>query len=264
MISHVLSGLAAATALAVPALLFSPRAAFAQETGTAAAAASHSGIVVQGTGEVKVTPDIAQVMLGVITQDKDATRAGQANAAKTDAVIKAIRAAGIPEKDVQTSGYSLNPVYQGGLGGSGGGNQNQPPALYEARNSVTVTVRNISDTGKVIDAAIKAGANLAGGISFSLNDEAAGKARDEALRRAVTDAKRKAVVIAKAASTGAIDLAAIIENGVAFPRPYTDFSAMAARGMPAPAVTPVTPGEQSVTATVTIRYTINNFLQPNY
>ncbi len=241
---------AALAGLTMAMALTGAKAAHAQEREPEMTA---SGIVVQGVGEVRVTPDIARLTLGVQTQAADSTSAAQANAALTTRVIAAIRATGVAEKDIQTSNYSIYPQYD-----------NRPPPLepqvnrppvivgYQVNNSVSVTVRRVADVGRVIDAAVKAGANVAGGIQFDLDEPGATRAREEALRLAVAAATRKAQVIADAAKVTGMQLAAIIEGGVNIPRPMYEMAQM--RTSAAGGGTPVQAGEQTVTATVTVRY----------
>src|ERR1044071_9444506 len=85
-------------------------------------------------GEVKAEPDMATITLGVTVEAPTAAGAMQANAARMNAVMAALRRGGIPAKDIQTSGLNLNPQYRY--------EQNQPPQLtgYQASNLVTVTV----------------------------------------------------------------------------------------------------------------------------
>jgi uncharacterized protein YggE len=205
-----------------------------------------SGLVVQGAGEVRVKPDIARLDLGVQTQNADSTKAAQENAARTDAVVKAIRATGVAESDIQTSGYSIFPQYENQPG------KNPTITGYQVSNTVRVTVRKIGDTGKAIDAATKAGANFGGGISFDVNDADKQKALDEALAKAVADARRKATTLAKAAGVSDITLVSIEEGSGSPIRPPYPVARM--EMAKADVETPISPGEQSLTASVTLRY----------
>lgn len=207
-------------------------------------------IIVSGTGEVKVKPDIARIELGVQTQDKDSAKAVQQNANIADAVIKAVRAAGVAEADVQTTNYSIQPLYDYSQTPTG---QKQTFRGYQVMNTVRVTVRKLADTGKVIDGATKAGANWGGGISLDLNDADKRKAEDEALAKAVADAKRKADIIAKAAGVGGpLRLLTVSDSGGGGgPIMPMGRAVMFAK---ADAATPIVAGEQSITASVSVRY----------
>jgi uncharacterized protein YggE len=226
--------------------------AVAQEGASSAAA---SGLFVLGTGAVYVAPDIAHISAGVRTRNEDSVKAARDNAARADAVIKAVRALGVAEKDLRTEGYNLSPQMRYDEG--------KDPVVtgYEVSNNIRITVRRLADAGVILDAAIKAGANVAGGIEFDLSDETAHRAKDDALTKAVADATRKAFVMARAAKAGRIDLMKVTEGAPAmnYPRPVM-FSARAAA---APA-TPVSAGEQSVTANVTVRYSLDPARAANY
>jgi len=251
--------LAAATAAARPAI-----AQQAPVTGTAPNA--DEGIVVQGTGEVSAKPDIARVTLGVETRNAEAARAAEENATRTDAVIRAIRAAGVAEKDVQTSGYNLfrteeNVGVEAGAFGGAESSAASPQArpqqqrrrvVYVATNTVRVTVRKVADAGKMIDAAVKAGANVAGGIDFDFADPK--PLEDEALRLAMEDAARKGKVLARAAGYGSLRLANVAEQGASIPRPFFGGVAMASERADMAPPTRIEPGEQKVVARITVRY----------
>lgn len=208
-------------------------------------------ITVQGTGEVQNKPDCAQLTMGVQTQDLVADAAARENATRTDAVIKAVRAVGVAETDIQTSDYSINPQQQF--------EPNKAPVItgYQVSNTVRITVRRLADVGKVIDAAIKAGANVAGGISFELNNDNAAKARDEAMTRAVADAKRKASILARASGLADFSLFRITEGGV---NRVTQYSTLANARFSAPDAnpTPIQAGELTTNATVTVEYRFTN------
>ncbi len=214
-----------------------------------------NGIVVSGTGAVQVKPDIARISLGVQNQGKEASGVAQENARKTDALIKAVKAAGVADKDIRTGDYSITPQYD--YASASGIRPNGQPASdnlkingYQASNLVSITVRKIADSGKVIDAAIKAGGNVANGISFDVADSAA--SQDAALQKAVADAIRKAKAIAKATGAANLFLIGVQEGGYRPVQPLFQAATMSRAGDAA--FTPVQPGEQSVTATVSVRF----------
>lgn len=209
------------------------------------------GLVVQGNGEVRVKPDIARLNLGVQTQDKDVQRASGDNATRTQALIAALRGAGVEERDIQTAGFSIAPQYDY-RPRPGDANGAQQPILtgYQVSNEVRVVVRRLDSAGRVLDAAIRAGANTASGIAFDLNDRQ--PSRDEALRRAVADAARKARILSEAAGTGPVRPISIVEGSAeAPPRPLFTM-ARAAGG--AEASTPVEAGEIVINASITAYY----------
>jgi uncharacterized protein len=179
-------------AIAVGAVMTIP--AFANEptnqADNSSAAKGVTRVLVSGDAIVQSQPDTAILTISVVTQAKNALEAQQQNANKSDAVVKAVRSAAGTGAEVKTSGYSLQPqrVYK----------ENQPPTIvgYEARNSVTVTLSDLTRVGTVIDSASQAGANDVSGIAFTLRKDRA--ARDQALADATREATGKAQVIAQA------------------------------------------------------------------
>jgi uncharacterized protein YggE len=140
--------------------------------------------------------------------------AQQQNATRSEAVIRAIKTAVGAGAEVKTSGYSLQPmrVYR----------QGQPPLIsgYEARNSVSVILSDLSKVGPVIDAAATAGANDVGSIAFTLRKDR--PARDQALADATREAVSKAQVIAQALNGRIVRIVEVQEEGTVRPRPPTE------------------------------------------
>ena len=162
-------------------------------------------VMVAGDSIVQAQPDTAIVTISVVTQNKQAITAQQDNAAKTDAVMRALKAAAGAGAEVKTSGYSLQPqrVYR----------ENQPPTIsgYEARNSVTVTLSDLTKLGGVIDASAQAGANDVAGIAFTLRQDR--QARDRALSEATQEAVSKAREIAQALGGRVVRIVEVQEEG---------------------------------------------------
>lgn len=203
-----------------------------------------SGVTVSGLGEVRVKPDIARLTLGVQTQNRDARRAASFSAIRAGRIIAAVRATGVAARDIQTTSYYLSPQYQ-----YNNRTGKQTFIGYEVSNEVRVTVRAVSNAGRVLDAAIRAGANTSSGVSFDLNDR--NTARDAALRLAAADASRKARVMATAFGLGAIRLLSVNESNTDAPSNVGSVSsAVTLRAAP----TPVNPGEITVSASISATY----------
>ena len=162
-------------------------------------------VMITGDSLVQAQPDTAIITVSVITQNRQALAAQQDNAAKTDAVMRALKAAAGAGAEIKTSGYSVQPqrVYK----------ENQPPTItgYEARNSVTVTLNDLTKVGSVIDAAAQSGANDVSGISFTLRQDR--PARDRALSEATREAVSKAQVIASALGGRVVRIVEVQEEG---------------------------------------------------
>jgi len=211
----------------------------APDAATTSGTPQANSITVSGTGQIQAQPDEAFVSAGVQTRAQTAQDAQTTNNRQMQAVIDAVKALGIPAKDIQTSGVSLSPVY----------GTNETLQGYEARNTINVTVEQINQAGQVLDTAVKAGANQTGGISFGLKNDTA--LRNKALAAAVADARSKADALAGAASLKISGIQAISESSVNVPIPVARAPLGAAAS---PQAVPVEPGQLTVTAQVTVVY----------
>lgn len=211
-------------------------------------APAHSGpdIVTSATGEARVTPDRAHVLIGVQTRAATAAQAGADNATRTRAVIDAIKARGIPAAQIGTSEYNLYPEYDNREPPREGP---QTPRVigYVANNTVRVEVRQLNQVGAVIDAALAAGANMVNTIQFFASNVDA--ARRTALGEAVGRARADAEALAKAAGGS---LGALLELNTQTPpvRPMYGERLMRMDAAGAAAQTPIEPGQQTLTVWV--------------
>jgi uncharacterized protein YggE len=166
-------------------------------------------VTVGGDSIVQAQPDTAILTISVVTQARRAIDAQQDNATRSDAVVRALKAAAGADAEVKTSGYSVQPqrVYR----------ENQPPTItgYEARNTVTVTLSDLTKVATVIDTASQSGANDIAGIAFTLRKDRA--ARDRAMAEATREAMSKAQVIATALGKRVVRVVEVQEEG--FQRP---------------------------------------------
>ncbi len=196
-----------------------------------------------GSGEVMVTPDIAVVTIGVTTQAPEASAALSANSADLTKAIATIRAAGIADKDIATSGFSIDPVYEQ----TDKRPSDRPPAIvgYRVDNQVRVTVRDIAKSGGLLDAVVAAGANRVSGIAFDLSDRK--QAANDAIRAAVADARAKAALMAEAADLRLVRILSLNADETGGRGPILAFD-MAAKAAPVP----VMPGQRAVTANAQI------------
>jgi uncharacterized protein YggE len=196
------------------------------------------------TGQTKITPDEATITLGVQTSAPTAQDAMRENAARMTAVVGALHAAGIVDKDIQTSNLSLAAQYDYP--------QNQPARLtgYQATNEVAITVEDIGKLGGVIDAVTTAGANQVNSISFGLRDPTT--AENQARLDAVRQLKARADLYAQATGYHIVRLLNLVEGGSARVQPVP---VMAMARMQAPqAQTPVQSGELTVEVMVSASY----------
>ena len=199
------------------------------------AAAEAGGITVQGSASVTSVPDRAELSFGVESQGETAKAALAANAAEMRRVIAAVKAAG--GTNVKTQSVSISPRYD---------EQNEVQACV-ATNTVSATIKEIGRAGALIDAAVDAGANQVYGPSLSAGDQ--GELYRNALKAAVADARANAQALASASGLALGRITAIVEGGGSSPQPY----AVADKAMAAGS-TPIEPGTQQLTATVTVTF----------
>jgi uncharacterized protein YggE len=200
-------------------------------------------IVVTGTGEARVVPDRAFVLLGVQSRAATAAAAATENARRIKAILDTLRSMGLAGEQLTTVSYSISPEMSGG--------QSPKVTGYVVTNSVRAEVRRLDDVGAVIDAALAKGANEVTSLQFYSSK--ADSIRRAALAAAVVDARSEADVLARAAGG---TLGQLIELSSA-QEPIRPFAQPLMRVTAAMAAvrTPIEPGEQTITATVTARWT---------
>ncbi len=230
----LVSGLAGALALAVPAMSDAQTVTNAVIAGTR--------LDVTARGEVKRVPDVAVISAGVVTQSANAAAAMQENAGRMSRVLAALKKAGVADKDVSTSSISLSPQYRYA--------ENQPPVItgYQASNQVTVRFRDIGKSGAILDILVKEGSNQINGPSLVIDQPEA--AQDEARVAAVKQARSRADLYASATGLKVKRIVSISESEGYSGGPVP----VMARGMmmDSAAKTEVMPGEQSVGVTLSV------------
>lgn len=200
---------------------------------------------IDASGEVIRVPDMVQISAGVVTQSATAARALADNAQRMNATIAALKRAGVGDRDLQTSAIRLQPQYRYA--------DNQPPAItgYQATNQVSVQLRDVSGSGKVLDALVAAGANQIDGPNLTVNKPEA--ALDEARTQALATARARAELYAKAAGLHVRRIAQISESGQEMPvvRP------MAMMAMAKRADTTIEAGETKLGVTLHVTFELD-------
>lgn len=210
----------------------------------APASAISDGTLLSVSAEAKATrvPDVATMSTGVVTQAADANGALRANAEEMNKVMSAVKAAGIAERDVQTSGISIYPQYRYA--------ENKPPVItgYQASNTVNLKVRDIAKLGKVLDALVASGANQVNGPNFEIDQPE--EAYDEARRNALAKAQARAEMYAKTLGLRVRRIVSI-DEGTGYQPPV--MLRMAAKSMAMDAMeSPVSPGESTLSANLNV------------
>jgi uncharacterized protein YggE len=204
-------------------------------------------IQVTGSGTLSAAPDEALLYLAVEAQAPTATAAISENAVAMTNVINALTSAGISKDSIQTTSYSLNPVYSNPV------NQSVPPSIiaYDAVNAIQVTISDLGSVGKVLDQAVSAGANQVQGITFTLSSTTMASLQKQALQLALQDADNQAKATAATLGVTIVGPISVTPSYVFQPINYSRF--IAAPQTP----TPIQPGTLQVTATVSVTYQFN-------
>ncbi|MFC5652813.1 SIMPL domain-containing protein [Paenibacillus solisilvae] len=207
------------------------------------AAKSPSTIEVQGEGTVTASPDRVLVVLGAITEG-DALQLVQAeNAMIVTNIIQSLQNLGIPKEKIQTYDFRIDPQYDYEDG-------KQIFRGYKVTHLLQITTDRVEQTGVIVDTAVSQGANSVSNIQFTLiNPEIY---ENQALSLAVRNARQKAVTIAQ---TLGATIAAIPFRVQELPRPTGPIPFKAALFADS-TVTPIQPGELTITAAVRAWYYI--------
>ena len=207
-------------------------------SGADAPAASGGKITVTGNGAVLSAPDSAQWSFGVnVVADSAAAALARANTA-ANKIVAAVRAAGVAQKDIRTEHVSLSPQTD---------DQGRITDRFVASSSIHAVVRNLAQAGKVVDAAVDAGANTMWGPSFS--ESSREQLYRQALKAAYENARASAQTLADASGVALGRMLEAQEGGGVQP------IAMEAAGRASDtAETKLEPGQSSTYATVTITF----------
>ncbi|MGE5376090.1 MAG: SIMPL domain-containing protein [Bacteroidota bacterium] len=203
---------------------------------------------VTGTGTANLTPDMAYINIGVHTEKQTAAEAVDENNTQTQKVIQALTDAGIDQKDIRTTNFSIYPndKYDPQTG------QPTGQRTYVVDNTVMVTVRDLAKLGDLLDTVVQAGANTVSSIQFDVadKDKALAPARDAAVK----DANAKAQELA---SSAGVQLGELISVSYQDAPVYPLYDARGAGGAaPQAASVPIQPGQLTFTVTVNEMYGI--------
>jgi len=205
-------------------------------------------ITVTGAGSVSATPDTARISLTVAARHESSTRAHEAVANDAGRVIQALRALGVPERDIVTARLQLTTVprfdeqhNQVGIAG------------YEVSTQLTVRSRKLDDLGRFVEAAVVAGATDIHGIDFTIEDPS--PIAREARAAAMEDARDRAGQIAAAAGVEVAGVYAVRE--IFAPSPGAQPYGMPAGRMLRSAIEmPVNPGETEIRVEVEVTFEV--------
>jgi uncharacterized protein YggE len=211
---------------------------------------TNQGLWVTGQGKVEVTPDIANVQLGIEAQSGTVAEAqAQANNAMT-AVMSALKSNGIADADIQTRYFNIQKVTRWDAD-----KQQEITIGYQVSNVVVAKVRNVQTTGSVIDAAVQAGGDLTRVDSVSFDVEDPIRYYDQAREKAMADAADKAKSLAKLAGVKLGKAIYINESSTTPVPPVPIYSGSEAAGA-AVDTTQISAGQIEITLNVQVVYEI--------
>jgi uncharacterized protein len=240
-------------------------------------AANPSTISSSGTSTTEVRPDQVSVTVGVETNGTTAQQAVSQNANLTAQVIAAVRGLGINENRIETSSFSVSPIYEPRqplqqcieiYPPPPGCETDQEIIGYRTTNTVTTTLdvpflRMLAqatpdlNAGQVIDAAIEAGANRIDAVVFFVSQNRQQELRDTLINDAIANARQRADIAAEALGTTVSGVESATLNPIDFPVfsvGLREASAAGADSVSAP--TPILPGQQEVSTTVNVVFYI--------
>ena len=195
---HFLLGALLLGIAAVPATAVAQQASITQSI-------AGTRLDVNAAGEVTRVPDLAIITAGVVTRASSAGSAMQQAAQRMSRVRAALKAAGVEDRDIQTSNVSLSPdyVYE----------QNKTPRItgYSASNQLTVRFRDIARAGPILDALVQEGANQISGPSLTI--EKPEPALDEARAKAVANGRARAELYARSLGLRVVRVVSVNESG---------------------------------------------------
>lgn len=215
-------------------------------------------ISVTGTATTEVKPDLLHVRFGVETQEKTAKQALEKNSILMNAVIDAVKQAGISESEISTSNFNIRPVYDY-YNEPLTGRNTQELIGYRVSNMVSVETKNLDLAADIIDNGVSSGANRVDSVFFTLSPQKHQEVKDNMLEKAVLNAKSKAQKALSPLDHTIIGVKAVSLSEFAMPYPqpvYRGDFAVAEAAIAAP--TPVFTSDQDVSTTANVVFIIGS------
>lgn len=199
---------------------------------------------VDGTGQVSAAPDMATISFGVTKNAATIADAQNQTNRNIQKILDSLKNLGIESKDIKTTNYSMNPSYA---------SDGQTITGYSVTQNVDIKITSLENVTKTLDALTAHGANLIGQVRFGFSDSLEQKLETQARQEAVQQAKEKAQSLASAAGIHLGQIINVTENPATSGGPVPLFQA-AGKVADSTAPTQVTPGENSISTTITLSY----------
>jgi len=193
--------------------------------------------------QVDSAPDTATFSTGVETKAETASQALSENSAQARKVVERLKALGIAEKDIQTTGINLRADYDYDQE-----SRENRFVGYVVSNQVSATMHDISKLGKILDAVVSSGATNLNGPSFSISDDS--KLKDVARQRALASAKSRAMSYARSEGYTGVRVLSISEGM----SNQSDAPMMRMKNEVAASSAPVEPGQVGTVVSLNITY----------
>ncbi|MFP3908258.1 MAG: SIMPL domain-containing protein [Archaeoglobaceae archaeon] len=207
---------------------------------------------VSGSGEVEVDPDQVIIELGVEVTEDTAQDAREKNAQQTNSVIRAIKAMGISEDQIETIRFSIYEENKDPRVKEENGDQNEEKVSYRAVNTIRIISNDTDMAAEIIDTAISSGANDVDRVSFTLQKATRDQAREQAIKKAIEDARKEAQNVVQEMSLTLDQPVNIEVYSTGIPRLAME-RADAGTGTGTTS-TPIEPGKVTVTANINVIY----------
>lgn len=239
-----------AVAAVILAGLYAEAAPAQAQTEAAPAAQTASApartITVVGEGKVKSRPDVAQANIGVEVLGSDIKQASQDASDTMEALLAALKAAQVADKDIQTSYFNVwveRPYTPQGTPST--------EVLYHVNNNVTVTIRDLASVAAILGKAIESGANTINSVTFNVADPSTlrSEARKKAVENALAEAQELAVL--NGVKVGeVVSVSEVISGGAYYVSEAASFDGMGGGGGP------ISPGDVEIAVQLQVTYAI--------
>jgi uncharacterized protein YggE len=208
-----------------------------------------------GEGTVRAKPDMAVITLGVVSEADAAKDALSANTESMNRILASLKEGGLESRDLQTSGFSVDPVYSQPPRDYDGSQPFRPEIVgYRVSNNITVRVRDLEEVGPILDRVVTLGATTISGPSFTVAEPA--DLEDQARRAAMRDALRKAELYADAADVILGPIYRIDEGYTRAPQPIAKDMVMRMEAAAPQSAVPIEAGELTFEAQVTVSWAL--------
>lgn len=205
-------------------------------------------ISITGYAEVSAKPDVAQITISVLSENRDLGVATEDNNTKTNAIVSFLKENGIEDKDIKTSTYNINPRYE-----YYSDYRNRYLAGYEVTQSLVVKIRNLDSVGEIIAGSSERGSNDISSLSFIIDNDEALKA--QAKKQAIDDAKLKASELAKDLGISLSEIVGFYENNY-YSTPQISYAKVEMAKSLDSSTPSIEAGENTIIASITITYKI--------